>query len=378
MVIRFTQPSKNNVIANQSADWCSNLQPKMWDAVCLSALLVVVLATLEWLHLLTFGLIGVAAAFVPEKYRKFLWLALVAFALIRFGAVWNGIKILANRLFWLSEQTQSYEYSYFTVTGKSCGEAVVFLSLLAGMINSPAILAGLWAVAMAYLGITPDGVWLALLLLAGLVSALPRQQRWFYGLIVGILVLAIAFAAVNIAPEPSRAISEWDEQLRDSLAFSAVTYEQEPIPTEVPEPEIVPQPETEFQQPDHGVQQKMINILFMILAALTLALLFIPAVIKDRAEKKSEQARAGFDDPDHAAAIRAMYLYVQRWRRLSDSPMEIPVDVYAIWQEAAYSDHALTAEQREIIHSYMVETVTTVWNAADQKKQLHIRYRICL
>ena len=378
MEIRFTQPSKNNVIANQSADWCGNLQPQMWDAVCLSAVLVVVLATLQWLHLLPIALSGVAVIFVPPKYRKFLWIALAAFAAVRFGVVWNGTKILANRLFWLSEQTQSYEYSYFNVTGESCAEAVIFLSLLAGMVNCPAMLAGLWAVAMAYFGVTPDGVWLALFLLASLISALPRQHRWFYGLIVGILVVAIAFATAKIAPEPSKAVSELDEQLRDSFAIGAVTYEQEPIPTEVPEPEIVPQPERSLQQPDHGVQQKMINILFVILAALTLALLFIPAVIKDRAEKKSEQARACFDDPDHAAAIKAMYLYAQRWRTLSNSPMEIPVDVYAIWQEAAYSDHAMTAEQREIVHAFMVETACAVWNAADKKKQMYIRYRVCL
>ena len=350
----------------------------VFSAGFLLAVIVAVLATLQWLHLLPFALAGILVTFVPPKYRKFLWLALAAFALIRFGAVWNGTKLLANRLFWLSEQTQSYEYSYFNVNGESCTEAVVFLSLLAGMLNCPAVLTGLWIIAMAYFGVTPQGVWLAMLLMASLISALPRQHRWFYGLVVGILVVAIAFATANIAPEPSKAVSELDEQLRDSLAISAVTYEQEPIPTEVPEPEIVPQPETELQQPDHGVQQKMINILFMILAALTLGLLFIPAVIKDRAEKKSEQARAGFDDPDHAAAIKAMYRYAQRWRKFSDLPMEIPEEVKSIWQEAAYSDHAMTAEQREIVHAYMVETAYAVWNAADKKKQMYIRYRVCL
>ena len=364
MEIRFTRSKRDD--------------RKVYSAIFLAAFFATVLATLQWLHLLPFAAFGVAAVFIPQKYRKFLWMALAVFVLIRFTALWDGMKILANRIFWLSEQTQSYEYSYFNVKGESCTEAVVFLSLFAGMINCPAVLAGLWIIAMAYFGVTPQGVWLALLLMAGLVSALPRQHRWFYGLVVGVLVVAIAFVTANIAPEPSKTISELDEQLRDRLAIGAVTYEQEPIPTEVPEPEIVPQPETQLQQPDHGVQQKIINILFIILAALTLALLFIPAVIKDRAEKRSEQARAGFDGPDHGAAIKAMYLYAQRWRRLSDSPMEIPADVYAIWQEAAYSDHAVTAEQREIVHNYMVETANAVWNSVDKKKQMYIRYRVCL
>ena len=364
MEIRFTQPKRDYQI--------------VYSAVLLTVVYAVMLATLERLHLLPFVLSGVAVIFIPPKYRKFLWVALAAFAVVRFGVVWNGTKILANRLFWLSEQTQSYEYSYFNVKGESCAEAVIFFSLLAGMVNCPVILAGLWTVAMAYFGVTPDEVWLAMLLMAGLLSALPRQQRWFFGLVVGVLVLAISLGVANLAPEPSKAISNLDEQLRDCLAIGAVTYEQEPIPTEVPEPEIVPQPETEFQQPDHGVQQKVINILFMILAALTLALLFIPAVIKDRAQRRAEKAREGFDDPDHAAAIKAMYLYAQRWRKLSDSPMEIPAAVKVIWQEAAYSDHAMTAEQREIVHAFMVETAHAVWNAADKKKQVYIRYRVCL
>lgn len=350
----------------------------VYTAVFLAAVFAVVFATLDWLHLLPFAALGVAVAFVPGKYRKFLWGALAVFAMIRFGAIWDGVKILANRLFYLSEQTQSYEYAYFPVRGESCVEAVIFLSMLLGSIPCAGIPAGAWVIAMAYFGVTPDAVWLVLLLLVGLVSVLPARQRWFYGLMVGALVVAIAFAVGKLAPEPNPGISELDEILRDSLAFSDFVYEQEPVPTEVPEPELIPKPETELQQPDHGVQRKVINILIMILGALTLALLFIPAVIRDRAEKRSLQARAGMDDPNHAAAIKAMYLYAQRWRKLSAQPMEIPEEVYAIWQEAAYSDHAMTEAQREVLHSYMVETANAVWNGADRKKRLHIRYRICL
>lgn len=364
MEIRFTQSKRD--------------YQTVYSVIFLTAVFAVILATLDWLYLLPFAVAGVAVPFVPRKYRKYLWITLGIFALTRFGAAWDGMKILANRIFGLSEQTQSYEYVYFAVKGESCAEAVVFLSVLTGMLNWPAVLAGLWVLAMAYFGVTPDAVWLALLLAVGLVSALPHQHRWFYGLVVGILVLAIGLATVNLAPEPSKTISELDEQLRDRLAIGAVTYEQEPVPTEVPEPEIVPQPETELQQPDHGVHQKMLNILFIVLAGVTLALLFIPAVMKDRAEKKSQQARSGFDDPDHSAAIKAMYLYTQQWRKLSDTPMEIPEEVKSIWQEAAYSDHSMTSQQREIIHSYMVDTANTVWKTADKKKQLHIRYRVCL
>lgn len=352
--------------------------PDVSAALFLTAVFAVVLATLDWLYLLPAALIGVLPVFLPKRYRKFLWIALAVFLLIRFAAIWDGMKILANRAFWISEQVQSYAYTYFHVSGERCTEAVIFLSVLAGLVHCPAILAGVWIIAMAYFGISPDAIWLVLLLVVGLAACLPRNHRWFYGLLVGILSIAIALAVTQVAPEPGKSLSELDEQLRDSLAFATVAYEQEPVPMEVPEPEIVPQPETLLEQPDHGVQKAVINVLFFVLAALTLALLFIPAIIKDRAAKRSEQARTGLEDPDHGTAIRAMYLYAQRWRSLSGTPMEIPAAVYAIWQEAAFSDHTMTADQRETVHQYMVETAHAVWNAADRKKKLHIRYRICL
>ena len=73
-----------------------------------------------------------------------------------------------------------------------------------------------------------------------------------------------------------------------------------------------------------------------------------------------------------------MYLYARRWRTLSDAPGAIPEEIYAIWQEAAYSDHAMKDAQREQVRTYMKETAQSVWEAADRRKRLRIRYRICL
>jgi hypothetical protein len=192
-----------------------------------------------------------------------------------------------------------------------------------------------------------------------------------------VLIVGIALGCARLAPEPNKTISQWDEDLRDALAFSSVTYEQMPVPTEVPEPEIVPPPSIEQEQPDHGVQRKLINVLFFVLAALTLAILFIPAVIKDRAAKRSEQNREGLQAEDHSKAIHAMYLYAQRWRELGDN-QPVPEAVYAIWQEAAFSDHPMTGEQRNIVHCYMVDTAKRIWEGADWKMRLRIRYQWCL
>ena len=374
MEIQFTRPHRD--------------YQNVFSALFLGAILCNVFATLHWLYLLPFGLIGAVLPLIPQaRHRKVqygLWIILALWLLIRFFPILNGVKLLANRIFELSQQSQSYEYDYFTVSGGSAVEAVLWLSFLAGTLCAllgnkvNGILCGLWMLAMAYFGVTPGIFWLAALVFGAFLNVLPRLRRWFYGLIVGVLVAGIAIAAIGIAPEPIKAVSTLDEQLRDILAASPLTYEQAPVPTDVPEPEIVPQPETELQQPDHGVQKAVLNVLLIFLVALTLTLLFLPAIVKDRAEKQSQKARAGFDDPDNAAAIRAMYLYARRWRTLSDAPGAIPEEIYAIWQEAAYSDHAMKDAQREQVRTYMKETAESVWEAADRRKRLRIRYRICL
>lgn len=360
----------------------------VFTALFLAAIISTILATVDMLHLFPIGMAGALLPLIPQvkgkKIRYILLSVLSAFLLIRFASILDGAKLLANKMFSLSQQTQAYEYDYFTTTGENAIETVLWLSLLAGFLCSlwgnrfNSVLAAAWVIAMAYFGVTPGVFWLTALVLAALFNVLPGQQRWFHGIVVTVLVIAIAFAVVNIAPEPSKEVSALDEQLRDFLAAAPIEYEQIPVPTDVPEPEIVPPPMVEQEQPDHGVQPKLVNILFIVLATLTLVLLFVPAIIKDWASKRREKNRAGMNAEDHAQAIKAMYLYAQRWRSLSEQNVEIPADVYAVWQEAAYSDHAMTAAQREMIHCYMAETAKAVWAKSDWKKRLTIQYRVAL
>lgn len=354
----------------------------------LAAILCNVCAALHWLHLIPVAIIGalIPRVCVPKATRRpAVWVLaglFGAFTLIRFLSILDGMKLLANRMFYLSEQTQAYAYDYFATAGHSAVEAVLWVSILMGALcvlwenRASGVLCGLWMIAMAYFGVTPAAGWLALLVLAALFCALPG--RWFYRIVAAVLVAVIAVAAAQIAPEPSRAVSALDDHLRDALAAAPIVYEQTPVPTEVPEPELIPPPSIQTEQPDHGVQNAAINVLFIVLALLTLAILFIPALIKDRAAKLREKNRAGIYDEDNAAAIKAMYLYTARLRKLSSAPGGIPAEVYAVWQEAAYSDHAMTAEQRKIVHDYMAQTAKTVWEGSNFRQRFAIRYRIGL
>lgn len=373
MELKFTQKTRRSV--------------PLTNALFLGVIFCTILATAKSLQYIPFALAGALLPLVPQikgrKVRIILLIAWAVFVLVRFPVILDGAKLLANTLFRLSEETQSYEYSYFTTTGTGASEAVLASCLLAGILCGlwgnvvNVSLAVCWMAAMAYFGVTPSGYVLAMFLFAGVLTVLPNQQQWFHGGVALVLIAGIALGCVRLAPEPNKTISQWDEDLRDALAFSSVTYEQMPVPTEVPEPEIIPPPSIRQEQPDHGVQKKLINVLFLVLAALTLAILFIPAVIKDHAAKRSAQNREGLQSEEHSQAIHAMYSYAQRWRELGDN-QPVPEDVYAIWQKAAFSDHPMTQQQRNIVHCYMVDTARRIWESADWKMRLRIRYQWCL
>lgn len=106
MEIRFTQSGKK---------WAG-----VFSALFLAALICNVFATLDWLHLLPVALIGMVLPLLPQtrqrKVQYVLWGVLAVWLLLRFPSLLNGGKLLANRMFALSEQSQSYEYDYFTAS----------------------------------------------------------------------------------------------------------------------------------------------------------------------------------------------------------------------------------------------------------------------
>lgn len=353
----------------------------------LAAVFAMMLATLGQERQIPVALVGAVLPLIPvfrTKKGQLMLLTMVAlFGIIRFSAIFDGMKLLANTMFRRSEETQAYEYVYFAATGSSVAEAVAFAACLLGSMTVLwgsgvcAVTAGVWLGAMAYFGVTPGVVWLAAALLAGVLMVLP-EQRLLYGGIAAVLIASLALVCTTLAPEPNPAISDLDEQLRDLLAFRSVAYEQMPVPTQVPEPEMIPPPDVQQEQPDHGVQPKFVNVLFLLLATLTLALLFIPAFIQDHAAKCSEKTRQGLRDGNPAKAIQAMYLYAMRWREAGGGTEPVPENVYAIWQEAAFSDHPMTDAQAETVRLYMKETAQTAWNQADRRQKLRIRYRLYL
>lgn len=364
----------------------------LWNAAWLTAVLLAMLSMLDWLAYFPWILPGALAVFavnfLSTRHQKIaagaLCVLCILWCAMRFAAVADGFRILANRFSAQSEAAQSYEYTYFAAKGTLPTEILAFLSIFLGAL---CVLGGNWmnlglticiGIAVAYFGIAPKPLWLALLLIAAASNALPKQGRWVPALILAVLIVMMTFGMQALAPQPNAAISAADEALRDRLAENTLFYDQQPIPVEVPEPELVPPPPEQAQQPNHGVQKKTTRFLFVLLSALTVLLLFLPAILRDRAEKKRTKNRAAMHDVDNGAAIRAMYLYARKWRALEKAPEPVAPEIEALWLEAAYSTHQMTEEQREIMCRFVSESAERIWSKADRSMRFAIRYRYAL
>lgn len=324
-------------------------------------------------------------AFLPKR-AKYWWLLaaavlLAGFLALRFSEILHGLKLLADRLFTLSEERQSYEYNHFSVPQSTAAlrEGIAFLSAVTALIfcfHGGLALAGVFLAAQTYFGVTAPAGWLLLLLFTAVLSVLPQERLLFYAPLTAVLIGLAALVVFTAAPEPSVRISGWDEQARDHLALQSIFYERTPERVEIPQEQMPPQPERETPPEQTASDVSSVNVLFIALLLLTLLLLFVPAAVRDRARKKRERNRAGIDDADPAAAIRAMYLHSRRWLRLKPEP--VPEEIAALWLLAAYSEHPLTDGQRQQMAQYLTQVEQRVWQSATRRERLRIRYRLCL
>lgn len=356
---------------------------KAWQVLWLASILCAFASLLDWVREIPFLLPGLALPFISGRHRKKILYGILGASLIYGMLRLESMGYLANRLFVLSEAVQSYEYDYFSVHVNHPGEAFMVLSLIFGSAvafwenRANLVLTALLMAAIAYFGITPAAVWLVLLALAA-GYGFSGQGSWMDKMLIAAAVLVIALFVTQLAPKPIAHISDFDEQLRDALSGNSVFYGHTPTPVSVPEPEKVPPPPESTQQPDRGIMDIAINVLFFLFSCIALFLLFIPAIIKDRAEKKRKANRAFLKATDNAAAIREMYQYTKKWRALDAQAERVDPNIESIWLEAAFSSHEMTDEQKETMRAFVRSTAEKIWNQADWKKRMEIQYKHAL
>ena len=230
----------------------------------------------------------------------------------------------------------------------------------------------------------------------------------------------VALAVFLLAPRPSAAVEAYSEHLRDELgaAVSSVAqpvsppeaenapvrqesrqHEEQAAPGEAGGLEFEKRTETEKEiSLPHRIDYLRIALLLLAVAAL-LIVPFLPFLLLNRAKRIAGERRAAFGDADNAAAIRAMFAHTMRWLRAcglrtenrpfaqcEEAVRQMTSDEYAaryaegvaIWQEAAYSDHAMSETQRAVIRALLERTETTLYGKADRRTKLRLKFKDCL
>lgn len=404
--------------------WALLAYVALWGGLCSMAYL----STSGAASLALGGLLAAALALSPRGGRPGVavvaagaLLAAVLFLARRQMAL-DGVKLLLNRLFAASEARQAYTYEMFSV-GAEEGNwqdcirwGLAPLGIAAGLLcggaardRSGLLWAALFALCAglaAWLGLSAGTVWNILLALTLALSLADRTEKPIGAALLSacaaaIWVALLCVAVLTAAPGEDARLSAWDEGARDVLAIQTVAWSDQWSAQ--------PQSEARTAQEDRrfyraeetagelgGDAGEWLRPISAALVILLFALaLFLPAILSDRWKKRRAAHRAGLDDPDNSASIRAMFRCALRW--LCAGGLEagnIPFSGYAggietayspalraafeevlpLWQESAYSDHPMDEGQRARMRAFLEAARGAVWEGLDRKGRFWVQY----
>lgn len=351
-------------------------------------------------------------------------------ALFALPSARSGAMLLANRLFASSEAANAYAYERFAAAEEPAALrlALLCLAVLLGALCTLARRRGAVAAvflgvvfAEAYFGVTP-GIWRNLLLFAVLALLLAPEGIGSRAAVLALFAF-VAAAVLLIAPRPIDAVEAYSEHVRDELAAAAVGITQETAAQNV-ESERAHQEsrrheegtsadearEAELSEYAHLTENehelslpKRVDYLrialWLLLAAALLTVPFLPFLFFDRARRRTEARRLAFADSDNSAAIRAMFAHAVEWLTknglqtenrpfalCTEAVGELTSGEYAeryaesalIWEEAAYSSHAMTDAQRETVRALLDTTAKLLYERADRRTRFRMKYVYCL
>lgn len=379
--------------------------------------------------------VAAALALAPARTARAAGIAAVLGAALSLALppVRAGALLLANRLYASSEAVNAYAYRYYAVAEDAFAlrAALLTAAVLGGALCALFYRRRLALVTMllmvsfleAYFGVAPEA-WRNLLLFAVLALLLLQDDALTpNGAALLALLAAVALTAFLLAPRPNAAVEAYSEHLRDELSAAASNAlraaaqpepETEPVhqesrqhaeqadPNEAGEQgrqtfERQAESEQELSLP-HRVDYGRIALLLLAVIALLLVP-FLPFLLLNRAKRLAAQRRAAFEDADNAAAIRAMFAHTMRWLRAAGLQTEnrpfaqcreaverITSNEYAaryaegvaVWQEAAYSGHAMSKQQRAAVRALLEKTEATLYEKADRRTRLRFKYVDCL
>ena len=343
----------------------------------------------------------------------------------------RGAQALCNRLFAASEAVNAYAYDRFPVPeGQSVAAAAVLIVLLlislAGLtllLHSRLLTLGVMAgctLFQIYFGLSLP-TW-ANILLYGMLAAwmlkrpLRRNSLLMYAsavLLVSVLtalLLPCVDAATESASEAARdRVSQMIQQLTGTVAElpegemetrhvytqSLQTGQQEAVTER--EYRLVTVEEEQISRP-HWIDYLRIAFLLLMVVAL-LILPFAPFLLLNSQRKKAHAVQEVFASEDVNEAVCAIFQQVIAWLEATGHgagnllyrdwaarlPALLPPGYPArfsqcarAFEQALYSDHALAEEQRQLARSLLRETETALWENADWKSRVLLKYWMCL
>ncbi|MBQ9459032.1 MAG: hypothetical protein IJU66_03780 [Oscillospiraceae bacterium] len=353
-----------------------------------------------------------------------------ALALILIPGVRAGALTLVNRLYESSEAVNAYAYRHFAATG-SAGAALPAVGVLLGAlcVLTSRRRGALWALFAgvafleAYFGVTPGtGRNLFLFAVLALLLVFDGQNVKSAGALLA-AIATVSLAVRLLVPAPIASVEAYSEHLRDELGRAAAELTQRVQRQE----EEANRAHQESRQHEESAQTDVtregarqiferqtererevspprrvdwLRAAALLLAAVVLLIApFLPFLLLNRVKNRTAERRAAFADEDNAAAIRAMFAHTMDWLRASGLQTEnrpyascaeavkaITSAEYAaqyaeaalIWQEAAYSCHAMTGAQRQTVRALLDKTAETLYEKANRRTRLRMRYIDCL
>ena len=327
-------------------------------------------------------------------------LLLLLIALIFRTRVFGGLAYLMNSFYDEAELAQSYIYQRIGL-GMSAAYTdtrigILWLSTLLGTLGAllpPAarricgmIASAVFMIVIAYYGLAPSWVGIAMMLLA-LLLTMPRDNM--LAALPLLLAAIIVFGTViAIDPGESYAVSRLNENVRDKIAFHSALLRQEMQDMQNTFNDITfndPQDYDDITDDPESIESRNAVkwiLIILVIAAVGAAVYFLVR----RFLRRREEVRRGIDSTDPREAVTAMFPYSVRWLKASGTdPGTAPFsamterlkarytadysqkfyEMYKLWREAAYSDHEISEQDRTLMDRFMNNTMELAaqdWN----------------
>ena len=420
-VLKFGVPQKKSGFRNLSRNLLQNIA----GTAIIAAVLSLFCIAGGFADLIPFMMAGPAVFIIitmveavrPGKTRLILaaviLVLLIAAIIVWHGRIGGGLATMMNDFYNMAEEAQAYLYSRFSVSDSaSVTFAAVWISSLLGLIvaippadnRRPAIILLALAVMFltAYYGMIPSWICIAVIL-AALILTVSR------GSILSVLPLLLAGmlvfgAIIMIDPGENYGISRMDENFRDRFAFHSALIESNDLTQEETD-------ELEGLDENEETEEEDANAFdgeyktyaaigtFVLIAALAGAAVYF---LMRRLKKKQAAVRAGINSSDPKTAVTAMFPYSVRWLKAcgvgTDTTREEPFSslapsirgelapdygdrfdsMYALWKEAAYSNHPVSEESRQDMKTFMGETIKLAKAKCTAKEKLKIKFKYTL